>query len=224
MRRFLVLMAGVLAIVLIGCEDGAQDKEPQVEQPSGELTIDLKRHEVKVKARICLTRGILEFVTVMKGGREHEAIFNTTCRPSSLHAALLGIGLEPHPVVAGSYEDALKSKGRLKFEVEFEKDGKGRRVEAHKLLHNRETDNGKTKNAWVFAGSYFTEHQGKSVYAADHSDVVISIIPDSAAVIQLAVKSGNPYEGDNFGIEVKPDEMGSLEQEVTLIVSPWRDP
>ncbi len=198
----------------------ASDSRPSVAKP----VIDLKRREVKVKARICLTRGILEFATVIHGGREHEAIFSTGCLPSNLHTALLMIGMEPYSFVAdnpGWYKKALKSKSRIKFEVEFDDRDQKRRVPVHKLLKNRETDSGDTEDAWVFTGSFFSKYQGKSVYAADHSDVVISIMAARAEVIQFAAKTGNPYQGEELGIEVVIGDTGKFGQEVMLVFSPW---
>lgn len=220
MKRTFILPVAILvlaAAICPGSEEALEEEKP------AEPVIDLKVHEVRIKATVCLARGILEFVTVVKGGREHEAVFSTTCRPSNLHMALLAIGMEPYALGGTSemYQDGLKSRSRLRFEVEFEEDGRTRRIGVDKLLFNRETDSGAVEDAWVFTGSYFTEHDGKSVYVGDYSDVVMAVIPDRAAVIQLAVKTGNPYDGEDLGLEVNTEEIASVGTKVTLIFSPW---
>ena len=230
-----VLTAAVLAVTLIGCGWGAPDVSQTNPDDAGdskgadakaEVTkpvIDLKRQEVRVKVRVCLARGILEFITVMRGGRDHEAVFSTTCLSSNLHTALLMIGMEPYSFIPdnpGWYEKARKSKSRIRIEVEFDDQGQKRRVPIGELLKNREVKGGDTEDTWVFTGSFFRKHEDKSVYAADYSDVVISIIPAPEAVIQYAAETGTPYSSDNLGIEVAGAivEVGT---EVMLVLSPW---
>ncbi len=76
-------------------------------------------------------------------------------------------------------------------------------------------------DAWVFTGSFFTVHEGKQIYAGDHTDAVVSIVPAPAAVVRFAAPVGNPYEGEDFGLEVGDTAAGEIGDEVTLVFSPY---
>ena len=58
------------------------------------LRVDRASRTVEVRAWVCLDRGWLEQVLCLPGTREHESLLVTDVVPSSVHAALLLVGLE----------------------------------------------------------------------------------------------------------------------------------
>lgn len=199
--------------------------------------INIERKEVRIETTICLADGILEFLTVSRGGRHYEAVFNTECLPSNLHAALLMIGVEPFEKKLGAdgnpfvtpeqvaewNKEALLSLGRIKIEVEYERDGKMLRVDAHAFIKSGEQELTRPQDAWVFTGSKFVQKNNEQIYLADTIDVVISIIHEPAAIIQFASNVGNPYENDKLGFAVLPLPREMLGKKAELIFSPWHE-
>ena len=62
------------------------------------LTVDRRRDEVRLVARVACDRGFLEQLVCLEGTREHESLLSTAVAPSAVHAGLLMLGLEPgHP-------------------------------------------------------------------------------------------------------------------------------
>ena len=59
------------------------------------LRVDRMSRTVEIRAWVCLDRGWLEQVLCLPGTREHESLMVTNVTPSSIHAALLLVGIEP---------------------------------------------------------------------------------------------------------------------------------
>lgn len=113
-RRFDgVLFAGALivtTILLVGCgrspDEGVED--PFAEQPRktskapivGGVRVLPNKGGLEIQGLVCMEEGVLDFLAVMRGGREYESILTLECKPSALHAALLAIGAKPGPTPA----------------------------------------------------------------------------------------------------------------------------
>lgn len=194
------------------------------------VTVDRETLEVRIEAIVCLTSGILEYVVCKPGTFEHETIFTTEAQPEIVHAALLLGGLKPTPQLAGLadlwWKKALKRKeSQVRIEVEWEQDGGRKRANLTSMLKSREEDTTREKSApreaWVFAGSFLGKHPetGESFYAANSSGIMVGIWPDPSAVIQYGIASGNPYDGEGFGMEIDEKRVPALGTRVTLVFS-----
>ena len=217
----LLLLVGSATCRVASAEDaGALDGKAL--KASG-IEVDIQKHEVRLDATVCLSRGILEYLVCLPGTFEHETIFTVKCKPSQLHLALLAIGLVPRPFVPDEewWEKAQEDKqASVSIAVEYDQDGKKQRRRITEFLVNRERQDGAVPDRWIFTGSAFYKDEGKTHYAADVTGVVIGLIPRGAAVIQLGEKVGIPYRGDDQGLEINTDTTPAVGTEVRLIFTP----
>lgn len=212
--------------------------EQEIKLPG--LTIDRKTLEARIDAAVCLDSGILEYVVCRPNTFEHEAIFVTDTEPELVHAGLLLLGMKPTPLVRGLDEiwldKALKQENsKVKIDVEWEVDGKMKRVSLASMLRNREVmeegpagvnpaqkkKDEAVKDAWVFTGSFMHEDKetGKRVYAGNVNGILVGIWPDPSTVIQYGIASGNPYEDAHEGLEINEETVPKLGTKVNLVFS-----
>jgi len=218
MKTIRLCLPFLLCGLALGGEKAAAPKKSAI-------AIDAKALEVKVDAVVCLDAGMLEYLVCIEGTMEHETIFSTQCVPSQLHLALLAVGLVPHPMKndPGWWHQArTKPKSRVDVHVEFEQEGKKvrRPVGAFMARRGEKEDAEPIPDFWVFTGSVFFKEDGKNQYAADHSGIVIGIIPNGSSVVQYGVVAEDPYQGENQGLEVDTKETPTLGTKVKLIFSP----
>jgi len=217
--------------------------ETEIKLPG--VTIDRETLEVRIEATACLDSGILEYVVCRPNTFEHEAIFTTEAKPELVHAALLLGGLKPTPLLRGLtdlwWEKALKqAESRVKIEVEWEDEGKKKRVSLASLLRSREESGEgqggedpakeekalEVQEAWVFAGSFLQTNResGARVYAANLSGILVGIWPDPSTVIQYGVANGNPYDGKGLGMEIHEERVPKVGTKVRLVFSRLNSP
>jgi hypothetical protein len=216
----LLLVGGAICRVASGEDAGALDGKAL--KASG-IEVDIQKHEVRLDATVCLSRGILEYLVCLPGTFEHESIFSAKCKPSQLHLALLAIGLVPCPFVPDEewWEKAQEDKqARVDIAVEYDQDGKKERRRIPEFLVNRERQDGAVPDRWIFTGSAFYKEDGRARYAADATGVVIGLILRGAAVIQLGEKVGIPYRGDDQGLEINTDTIPAVGTAVRLVFTP----
>jgi len=217
----LLLLVGSLTCRVASAEDaGALDGKAL---KASWIEVDIKKHEVRLDATVCLSREILEYIVCLPGTFEHETIFSVKCKPSQLHLALLAIGLVPRPFDPDEewWETAREDKqARVDISAEYVQDGKKQRRRITEFLVNRERQDGAVPDRWVFTGSAFYKEEGKTRYAADVTGVVIGLIPEGAAVIQFGEKAGIPYRGDDQGLEINTDTTPAVGTAVRLIFTP----
>ena len=205
------------------------------------VTVRRATREVRINAKVCLQKGILEYVVCRPNTFEHEAIFTTDAKPELVHAALLLCGLKPTPQLRGMgdlwFEKAMKQKqSRVKIEVEWKQNGKQKRVNLTSMLQNRQdlappagVDKLKkepvVQDAWIFAGSFLQIHPQtkKKFYAANSSGILVGIWPDPSTVIQYGLSSGDPYKGKHLGLEINPKHVPEVGTEVKLVFSRFPD-
>ena len=182
------------------------EKPKKVSFPSYE--IDLEKKEVRMKSKVCLSGGLLEYLVCLPNSFEHEAIFVTSAKPELLHTSLLLIGRNPKQLyrLGDLWWQAIPKfpDCRINVHVEWKEKGKFKRVALNELLLRRkkvESDEEADKlaeNYWVFNGSFFFEKK----YIANIDKTVVAITPQSSSVVQYGVLTFDPYTGDNFGFEV----------------------
>jgi hypothetical protein len=214
----LLLMLGCLAGLCVWAEEGAPSGAEALK--SAGIELDVKKHEVRVEATVCRTEGILEYLVCLPETFEHEAIFCVRCKPSVLHLGLLAIGLEPSAFGgevewSGAVRD--QSKSRVRIDVEYEKDGKKQRQAISEFLVNRQGKDAVVRDVWIFTGSFFGRREDKRIYAADVMGGVVGLGMERVSVLQYGEQLGNPYEGDEQGLEVNADTVPAKGTKVALI-------
>jgi hypothetical protein len=218
------------ALLMLGCGTGlfvwgAEEGAPLVAETlkTAGIQLDVKNHEVRVEATVCLAQGILEYLVCLPNTFEHEAIFCVQSKPSVLHLSLLAVGLEPCPLdPLGLWREKAREqpRSRVRIEVEYEKDGKKQRSRISEFLVNRQQKDAVVPDECVFTGSYFGRRADKRVYAADVMGAVIGLGLDDASVMQFGDDLGNPYQGDEQGLEINTDKVPAKGTKVQLIFTP----
>lgn len=207
---------------LFGAEEGLAAEKADPFKAFG-IELDLKNREVRVDAKICCTRGVLEYVVCLPDTFEHEALFSTKCKPSILHVCLLSLGLEPHSL------DGLDEliNGKLKqenfsvnIEVEYEKDGQKARRPITDFMAYRNQENKALSSLWVFTGSFFGSRNNKPVYAADVIGGLVGLRQETTSVLQFGEDAGNPYSNDDQGLEINTKIVPEKGTKVQLIFAP----
>jgi len=217
--RLPLWMLGCLAGLSVWAGEGVPSAGDALKEAG--LELDVKKHEVRAEATVCIERGILEYLVCIPNTFEHEALFSIRCKPSVLHLGLLAIGLEPGSL-DGEWPGAgqEQSKSRVCIEVEYEVDGKTKRHGINEFLLNRKQQDVAVPNVWIFTGSYFGRREEKRVYAADVMGGVIGLGMDGASVLQSSERMGNPYQGDEQGLEINTDTVPAKGTKVQLIFTP----
>jgi len=162
----------------------------------GGVELDEERGVVRVSGSFCQTRGIVEFLAVSEGGRDHESLLYLDCVPSLLNAALLSLGLEggepfhieerkpgapPGGLDYGTEEEPLlyypPEGPRVHVYVQWKEGDREVRKRAEELLFDTRSEQPMKSGGWVFLGSRFAvdERTGEEVYVADITRNIISI-------------------------------------------------
>lgn len=244
-RRIVVCLALVasVSVLTVGCASGESFRgiHPGIRW-------DRRLARISIEGSVCLERGILEYLAVAPGGKEYESLFRLHCRPMHLQQVLLMAGYEigePAAEARGDYSadqskraaDAplaatppadywSKTAGtptRVAIDVEVQDDAGAwvrRPVEAY--LVDRETGWPPERLRWVFTGSYFVEGDAErpGFFAADRARSVIALWYDPTCLLNLADDVGNPYRGEDAGLEVNPATLPPRDTPMRLILRP----
>jgi hypothetical protein len=148
---------------------------------------------IVAEGKMALADGILEFIAVQSEGRAYESLLTLDCKPSELKFALLLIGCEADE----------KQGSQLTLEIEWEQDGKPKRVPIEELLLDRHTKKPAAKLTWRFTGSSFVKDplSGREVFQADQEAAFIALWWEPAVLINVVGDHGNPYRADDQGFE-----------------------
>lgn len=183
---------------------GGPASQPATARPSSPLTgtapaarlirVDRAKRQVAIDAAVSLRDGLLEFVLCKEGTRDYESLLSTKAEPSSLHAALLALGLRPgRPaqwVTAPGKEPVFVPPRGAALEVRLrwtDADGKPHESRADDWLLVASTKKPPAEPIrWVFIGSDFLDN-GR--YWADVEGQIISVANFAASVLDVPFKS-----------------------------------
>ncbi len=188
--------------------------------PAGKLpylAVDVKRHEVRVDCEAVAADYPLEFLAVVTGTNEYEALVRSAVRPSDLHLALLLVGLRPGEPVR--YSEAAKawippSGPPVDVWFEYQKDGKPQRVPAYRWLRDVHTKAAARPFGWCFTGSRTVD----GVYAADQTGSLIGVINNENSVLDVPALRGRALEARDY--ERDTDLMPPTGSAITMVLSP----
>lgn len=184
------------------------------------ITVNKISKEIRIKTKLAITEGILEYLLVGHHGKTYESVFKVMDnKPSELNFALLLIGCEPLNFnqfmkligEKGAVLEALKGHEESVLEIEIYREGN--KVQLGSLVKDRE-GSGKPL-IWVFTGGYFTQD---NKYVGDMELSYIGFWPDPSAVINLFSALGNPYQG-NFGFEMNQNNKElKVDQDFEIVI------
>jgi hypothetical protein len=169
-------------------------------RPAGKLphlTVDAKARTVRVDCEAVAADYPLEFLAVVTGTNEYEAVVRSDVKPSDLHLALLLIGLKPGEPV--HYSEATKawlppSGPPVDVWFEYVKDGKPQRVPAYRWMRDLHTKKEAKPFTWCFTGSRTFD----GVYAADQTGSLIGVINNENSVLDVAALRGRALEARDY--------------------------
>jgi hypothetical protein len=188
----------------------------------GNISVDGARKEIRIRTRLAIRHGILEFLLVSDMGRTYESALKIdSAKPSDLHAALLLLGLKP--MESGEFGNAIKTDMPLeaflrifpRSAMRLGIERKGTPYGIDRLIKSREKK--EFTNIWAFTGSFFAR-DGR--YGADLTQTYISVWPDESAVINLFSTHGNPYKGD-FGFRMHGQQPWQAGDTLDLVIKPY---
>jgi hypothetical protein len=148
---------------------------------AAEVGIELTEDEVRVPARIVLRQGLLEYLAVLKGGKEHETLVslhgNTPPderRPKTLgvrlNNAIQALGFTRGHPIRFTPTGTLPARGEpVYLFLEWEEAGERVVVRAEDLVWDRLRNAPMERGKWVYVGSSFVpgDEEGELLFAAD---------------------------------------------------------
>ncbi len=153
-----------------------------------------KGKRIEIDGKFCLDSGLIEYLAVLKGGKEYESILSFDCSAINLNLALIGSGFKSAGGVKKIGDPDTPKGDPLYLHLEWKtKDGKLKKVRAEDLLWNKITKKPMRKAVWVFTGSHFQkdEETGKLVFMAESERKLIAVYRDPAAMFNNPLDTGD---------------------------------
>lgn len=227
MERLRAICCIVSLALMLGCAKGvlgqAEDSAPLTTQPGqtrklAHMVVDAAARQLRVEAESIAVDAPLEFLCVVNGGPEHEAVLRSPVKPSDLHLGLLMLGLKPGEPVR--YSEAAQKwfpphGPPLHLSVEWQRDGQTHRIPAYRLMRHLETKKEMPATTWIFAGSRVMDDGN---YAADVTGYLVSVVNFDLTVIDVPDLRSNANETLDW--EVNTDICPPRGTPVTLIIEP----
>jgi hypothetical protein len=190
---------------------GATDKLPHIH-------LDLKNRQIRVECQAVNATIPLEFICVVTGGNEYEAVLRTPARPSDIHIALLALGLTPGEPMR--YDQAnhkwLPPHGPpLHLSVEFVRDGNTLKWPIDWLVRAIRTKEPAPPMTFIFDGSRITED---GTYGADATGYVVALCNREFTMIDVPEMISSAMESREW--EPNPDTLPPTGTPMTLIIEP----
>ncbi len=161
------------------------------------VQVNMVAKRIRIAAEICLDqsrgepdRGVpLEAILVTPvSGKEHEAIAVTRARPSDIHAACLLLGLTPGKPGHWTFDAATRRlishppSGTLVQATIHLPAGSRPLADLVAVLDEQDramqpfvAQGQPVPSTWMFAGSFFGKFQGREVYDADYTGIVLGL-------------------------------------------------
>jgi rubredoxin len=176
--------------------EAPEDKPPQLTEEEKKkeiitslpfIVINRKNQTVTVDGVICLREGFLELFACGNGIRAHEALISLKGRPLNINLALILLGLTPgNPIMWTEKGEVLPPCGPVvKIFLEYQKDGKTVRVEAHEWLDDTTTGKPAKPQKWVYCGG--TWRSGH--FLADYEGTVVCTSNFPSAILDVPFES-----------------------------------
>ncbi len=149
----------------------------------GNVMVDMAAKEIQVDG-VVNDVSILEFIAVPKGGfKAYESALELETNAINFNLGLILIGLDASRATRSSQHlDPTPPKGDpVEMWVEWESEGRVRRVPAEELVYNEVTMQTMPRGPWVYTGSAFSADNG--AFLADAEGSLIGFVHSPAPVI-----------------------------------------
>jgi hypothetical protein len=191
------VVAGLLLVGLVLSDLSGQpaSRPASATAPVRLIQVDRTRRQVVIEASVCLQQGLLEFLLCKQGTKDYESLLATKASPSSLHAALLALGLMPGKPAQwttppGQEPVFVPPQGALLDIALRWVDQKGTPHEAPATdwMLTAGTKKPAPATRWVFVGSDFLED---GQYWADVEGQFVSVANFASTVIDVPFRSSD---------------------------------
>ena len=156
------------------------------------LSLDVAKGRIEARGRICLDKGMIEYVACTAGGKLHETLLVVDCKPENLLAAMQTMGLKPGKGVDYQGERRIPTGEKVRLFVEWEQDGKAARRRVEDLVWNLHTKKPMKQTPWIFVGSKFEKDPdtGKPVLMAALEGSIAASYHDPYAIFDHPLETG----------------------------------
>lgn len=158
----------------------------------GDVIFDSKTREIQFPAEVNMAEGALEYLIVHRNGKVHESLFSTTISAIHLNLAFTLLHYQPSkelvplPNDTGGASDkftevaaAVKAAARVIIQVEWDDDGKTRKVPVNEWIQHGVKTTAMPAGPWIYGGSDF--YDGK--FSAETSGDIAAIYLAPSALI-----------------------------------------
>lgn len=195
----------------------------------GGVIFDEKTREIRFPTKVNMTEGALEYLIVHVNGKVHESLLSTEISPTHLNLAFTLLRytasheLYPLPDDTGGVSDKfpdvsaqVKASSRVTIEVEWNDDGKVRRLPVNEWIQHGVKATAMPAGPWVYGGSDIFE--GK--FVAETTGDVAAIFLSQAALLNYP---GEDHENDDVWTPF-PKRVPAEGTNVTVIIAPYSHP
>jgi hypothetical protein len=152
----------------------------------GKLTVDLRERSVTCPGRINMPLGMVEYLAVGVGGKQHESVLVLDTRPLHLQVALILLGLEHKGGLRFQGDSQAPAGSPLSISVTWQRAGKRVQVAAEDLVWDVERKRPMERGAWVFSG--WPDQKGGDL---DDDLSLVATYRDPAAIVNNALAGGS---------------------------------
>ena len=199
-------------------------------KPFEGITVDVEKHEVFVRAWVCLEGGYLEQVACGVGSREHESLMVIKAKASQVHAALLLAGFQPGSPGKWTYENRTigtiaPTGDQLDVLVKYRdprESGRETEKPIREWIQDANSDRKFPPNPWTFGGSAIMpneEFMGPGEhYVADMSGSIIGLVTFGDEVVGYSevISDQDAVQAPEW--ELNTNVVPPMGTEVTLIL------
>jgi len=156
------------------------------------LSLDVTKGRIEAQGRVCLDKGLIEYVAGTAGGKLHETLLVVDCKPRDLLAAMQTMGLKPGKGVDYQGERKIPTGEKVRLFVEWKQDGKVARRRVEDLIWNLQTKRPMKRTPWIFVGSKFEKDPdtGKPVLMAALEGSIAASYHDPYAIFDHPLETG----------------------------------
>lgn len=229
-------------VILCGCAwtmkaQVAEDQKPAIEEVSpgvlriGTVQVEQATKTVSFPAAVNMTKGLMEYLLVGRGGPTHESLLVTDTKPIELHTAMLLLGAKgskptpggaevPPPQLTKEYlQHAPKLTGDLILLTATWKDANGNEKtgDISQWLLYTPSKKPPVNGPWLYTGSGFG---ADGAFLAQVEDILAGLVTNSAALIN------NPRKGndDDRAWDANPAIIPPVKTPLTLSVKLLEQP
>ncbi len=163
----------------------------------GDIEFDPKTRQVRIPCSVNMNDGLLEFAIVHENGKIHESLLITKCTPTDINVVLKLLryvaseelyAIEKEPGILSKnfpeVPEATKKAARVHLNIEWQQDGKLKKVALADWLIQAETHKPMSQEPWVYGGSMIYD----GAFLAEQTGDIASIFVSRGSLILYAGK------------------------------------